>query len=46
MPGPKYGEYFTVFTVDENREIMSEETVSSPANCACKSNISWERNIH
>jgi predicted Fe-Mo cluster-binding NifX family protein len=32
-------EYFTVFTVNENNEIMSEETVSSPANCGCKSNI-------
>ncbi len=32
-------EYFTVFTVNENREIMSEETVPSPANCGCKSSI-------
>jgi predicted Fe-Mo cluster-binding NifX family protein len=32
-------EYFTVFTVDDRNEIMSEETVSSPANCGCKSNI-------
>jgi len=24
-------EYFTVFTINENNEIMSEETVSSPA---------------
>lgn len=32
-------EYFTVFTVDEKREIVSEETVSSPAGCGCKSNI-------
>ena len=32
-------EYFTVFTVNEKHEILSEETVSSPANCGCKSNI-------
>jgi predicted Fe-Mo cluster-binding NifX family protein len=32
-------EYFTVFTVNENNEILSEETVSSPANCGCKSSI-------
>ncbi len=32
-------EYFTVFTVNENNEILSEETVASPANCGCKSNI-------
>jgi len=32
-------EYFTVFTVDENHKILSEETVASPANCGCKSNI-------
>ncbi len=32
-------EYFTIFTVDENRAIISEETVKSPAGCGCKSNI-------
>ena len=32
-------EYFTVFTVNENKKIVSEETVSSPAGCGCKSNI-------
>ena len=32
-------EYFTVFTVNENNEILSEERVSSPANCGCKSSI-------
>lgn len=32
-------ESFTVFTVDENHEILSEETVASPAGCGCKSNI-------
>jgi predicted Fe-Mo cluster-binding NifX family protein len=32
-------EYFTVFTVNNNNEIMSEETVASPANCGCKSNV-------
>jgi predicted Fe-Mo cluster-binding NifX family protein len=32
-------EYFTVFTVNERNEILSEEKVSSPAGCGCKSNI-------
>ena len=32
-------EYFTVFTVNEKNEIVSEEKVSAPANCGCKSNI-------
>ena len=32
-------ECFTVFTVNEKNEIMSEETVSSPAGCGCKSDI-------
>jgi len=32
-------EYFTVFTVNEKNEIMSEETIASPAGCGCKSDI-------
>ena len=33
-------EYFTIFTVDNNnKEIISEETISSPEGCGCKSNI-------
>jgi predicted Fe-Mo cluster-binding NifX family protein len=32
-------DYFTVFTVDENRSITSEEIIESPAGCGCKSNI-------
>jgi len=32
-------EYFTVFTVNDNKEIISEETIESPAGCGCKSNI-------
>ena len=32
-------EYFTVFTVNQNHEIVAEEKVSSPAGCGCKSNI-------
>ena len=32
-------EYFTVFTVNDNKEIMSEETVASPTSCGCKSNV-------
>jgi predicted Fe-Mo cluster-binding NifX family protein len=32
-------EYFTVFTVNENKEIVSQDIVSSPVGCGCKSNI-------
>ena len=32
-------EYFTVFSVDENRKIISEERVAPPEGCGCKSNI-------
>ena len=32
-------EYFTVFTVDDQKKILSEETITSPAGCGCKSNI-------
>jgi predicted Fe-Mo cluster-binding NifX family protein len=32
-------EYFTVFTIDERNAISSEEIVSSPAGCGCRSNI-------
>lgn len=32
-------EYFTVFTVNENNEIVAEEKILSPAGCGCKSNI-------
>jgi predicted Fe-Mo cluster-binding NifX family protein len=32
-------EYFSVFTVNEKNDIISEETVGSPAGCGCKSNI-------
>lgn len=32
-------EYFTVFTVNNNKEIVNQEIVSSPAGCGCKSNI-------
>jgi predicted Fe-Mo cluster-binding NifX family protein len=32
-------EYFTVFTVDEKKSIVSQEIVSSPAGCGCRSNI-------
>lgn len=33
-------EYFTVFTVDNNnKEIVDQETISSPVGCGCKSNI-------
>jgi len=32
-------EYFIVFTVDENKSIISEEIIESPPGCGCKSNI-------
>jgi predicted Fe-Mo cluster-binding NifX family protein len=32
-------EYFTVFTVDDRKKILSEEKISSPAGCGCKSDI-------
>ncbi len=32
-------EYFTVFTVDDQKNILSEEVVQPPAGCGCKSNI-------
>jgi predicted Fe-Mo cluster-binding NifX family protein len=32
-------EYFTVFTIDGQKKIMSEEKIASPAGCGCKSNI-------
>jgi predicted Fe-Mo cluster-binding NifX family protein len=33
-------EYFTVFTIDDNdKSILSQDTVESPAGCGCKSNI-------
>ena len=32
-------EFFTVFTVNDNKEILSEEVVPSPVGCGCKSNI-------
>jgi predicted Fe-Mo cluster-binding NifX family protein len=32
-------EYFTVFTVDDKNTITSQEIISSPAGCGCRSNI-------
>jgi predicted Fe-Mo cluster-binding NifX family protein len=32
-------EFFTVFTVDDGKQIVSEEKIMSPAGCGCKSNI-------
>ena len=32
-------EYFTVFTVNGEKEVISEEIIMSPAGCGCKSNI-------
>lgn len=32
-------EYFTIFTVNDNKEIISQENLQSPSGCGCKSNI-------
>ncbi|MRR16207.1 MAG: dinitrogenase iron-molybdenum cofactor biosynthesis protein [Deltaproteobacteria bacterium] len=32
-------EYFTVFTIDDQNNIQSQETVTPPPGCGCKSNI-------
>lgn len=32
-------EFFTVFTLNANKEIINEEKVQSPVGCGCKSNI-------
>ena len=32
-------EYFTVFTIDDKNTITSQEIISSPAGCGCRSNI-------
>jgi len=32
-------EYFTVFTVNDQRQIVSEDVLKSPEGCGCKSNI-------
>lgn len=32
-------EYFTVFTIDDKKNILTEEIIASPAGCGCKSNI-------
>lgn len=32
-------EYYTIFTIDDNKEIVAQETLAAPAGCGCKSNI-------
>jgi predicted Fe-Mo cluster-binding NifX family protein len=32
-------EYFTVYTIDDNNKILSEERIDPPAGCGCKSTI-------
>ena len=32
-------EYFTVFTIDDKKNILTEEIVTPPPGCGCKSNI-------
>ena len=31
--------YYTIFTIDENKQIVCTETQDSPEGCGCKSNI-------
>ncbi|MDA8162885.1 MAG: NifB/NifX family molybdenum-iron cluster-binding protein [Desulfobacteraceae bacterium] len=32
-------DYFSIFTMDENKEITREEIIESPKECGCKSDI-------
>lgn len=32
-------EYFTIYSVDENKKIISEERIDPPSGCGCKSNV-------
>jgi len=32
-------EYFTVFTIDDQKKILLEEKITPPAGCGCKSDI-------
>jgi predicted Fe-Mo cluster-binding NifX family protein len=32
-------EYFTVFSVDDNNKIVSEQRLDPPAGCGCKTNV-------
>ncbi len=32
-------QYFTIFSVDDNSEIVSQETLAPPSGCGCKSNV-------
>jgi predicted Fe-Mo cluster-binding NifX family protein len=34
-------EYFTVFTIDDSKEIIAQDTVASPEGCGCKSDIAF-----
>jgi len=34
-------EYYTVFTFDENKELLNKEILPSPSGCGCKSNIAF-----
>ena len=34
-------EYYTVFTTDDNKKIISSEIVESPQGCGCKSDIAF-----
>ncbi|MBN1501325.1 MAG: NifB/NifX family molybdenum-iron cluster-binding protein [Spirochaetes bacterium] len=38
---PHFGhcEYYTVFAVSDEKKILSQEIIKSPAGCGCKSNI-------
>ena len=34
--------YFTIFTIDKNKEIIEQNRFNPPAGCGCKSNVASE----
>ena len=32
-------EYYTIYTIDENKQVINKELMPSPQGCGCKSNI-------
>lgn len=32
-------EYYTIFSIDENKKVIEKELIESPQGCGCKSNI-------
>lgn len=41
-------EYYTIYSLNESKEVVNKETLESPAGCGCKSNIAailQEKNV-